>query len=223
MNANKLGRYGFVVLFVLFGAAIWLVISKNFPIRSAEAASQPVVASNPSGKSQAVTSEPEENKTPAVQASNFRMEQGYFLADICFNRPSRADWLLSGKTSLEIGEETIQVFEVGLLDPSTDIDSQQRCDYMRFPVGETDITDFRIMVPRLETSFPDSLDCPSAQQKLDAAGTGIVIRCVEGAGFYGPELVSKPDTISEEDAHRMIYEAFIEILTGPWIFEGTLE
>lgn len=223
MNMHKLRLYGFVVLFVLLGAATWLVISKSFPIRSAEAASQPVVAANPSEQDQALTPAAQENTTPAVQASNFRMEQGYFMADVCFERPSRADWLLSGKTSLEIGEETIQVFEIGLLDPSTDIDSAQRCDYMRFPVGETEITDFRIVVPRLETSFPDSLDCPSAQQKLDAAGTGIVIRCVEGAGFYGPELVSKPDTLSEEDAHRMIYEAFIETLTGPWIFEGTLE
>lgn len=144
MNMHKLRLYGFVVLFVLLGAATWLVISKSFPIRSAQAASQPMMAANLSEQSQAVAAEPQENKASVVQASNFRVEQGDFMADVCFERPSRADWVISGKTSLEIGEETIQVFEIGLLDPSTDIDSAQRCDYLRFPVGETEITDFRI-------------------------------------------------------------------------------
>jgi len=158
-----------------------------------------------------------------VQASNFRIEGGDFMADICFERPSRADWLISGDTYLEAAGETIRVFEIGLLDPATEIDSAQRCDSMRFPTDNLDITEFRIVVPRLETSFPDHLDCPAAQAKLDAAHSGITIRCVEGEGFYGPELVNKPSTLTEADAHKMIYEAFIESLAGPWVFEGTLE
>lgn len=220
MNTNAAWRYGF--LFVLIATVVWLVVSQNFPIESAQAANQPNLPSADS-QSEAVESEPEEKAAPSVEASNFRVQDGFFIADICFDRPSRADWVLALSTSLEVSGQTIQVFEIGLLDPSTDIDSAQRCDYLRFPISDFKITDFRIVVPRLETSFPDSLDCPSAQQKLDTAGSGIVIRCVQGNGFYGPELVSKPSTLSDEEAHRMIYEAFIETLPGPWIFEGSLE
>ncbi len=220
MNTNTIWRYGF--LFVLIATVVWLVVSKNFPIESSQAASQPDLPSANSQKD-GVASDLEEKVAPSVEASNFRVQDGFFISDICFDRPSRGDWVLALSTSLEVPGQTIQVFEIGLLDPSTDIDSAQRCDYLRFPIGDLKITDFRIVVPRLETSFPDSLDCPSAQQKLDAAGTGIVIRCVRGNGFYGPELVSKPSTLSEEEAHKMIYEAFIEIFPGPWVFEGTLE
>lgn len=222
MNTNTVWRYGFLFLFVLIATAVWLVVSQNFPIESAQAASQPnfpVV----DRQNDAVVSGLEEMAAPSVEASNFRVQDGFFISDICFDRPSRADWVLALSSSLEVPGQTIQVFEIGLLDPSTNIDSAQRCDYLRFPIGDLKITDFRIVVPRLETSFPDSLDCPSAQQKLDAAGTGIVIRCVRGNGFYGPELVSKPGTLSDEVAYKMIYEAFIETVNGPWVFEGTLE
>lgn len=56
---------------------------------------------------------------------------------------------------------------------------------MRFPLGGLTVTEFRIVVPRLETSFPDHLDCQAGQEELDAANSGIIIRCVEGDGFYG--------------------------------------
>lgn len=224
MNTNKVWRYVLPLLFILLTAAVWLVVSQNFPFGSAQAASQPNLP-NAASQQDGVASDPEEKVAPSVsvEASNFRVQDGFFIADICFDRPSRADWMLALSTYLEVPGQTIQVFEIGLLDPSTTIDSAQRCDYLRFPISDLKITDFRIVVPRLETSFPDSLDCPSAQENLDAAGTGIVIRCVRGNGFYGPELVSKPSTLSDEEAYKMIYEAFIETLNGPWVFEGSLE
>jgi hypothetical protein len=159
-----------------------------------------------------------------VEASNFRIKDGFFVVDVCYDRPTEADWLLPANTTLLTESNSITVFEWGMIEfkVSADGGPGQRCDFARFLLDASmEIKEFEISIPRLETSFPESLDCDAAQKKLDSSG--IEIRCVQDEGYYGPELTSKPEALSDSDAYDLIGDAFIEIVDGPWILSGSMQ
>ncbi|MCW5874784.1 MAG: hypothetical protein KIS88_09095 [Anaerolineales bacterium] len=162
-----------------------------------------------------------------VTASNFRVEQMYFVADVCFERPIIGlDWLIGDQTVLEYNTQSSRVFEIGLLVPETDIESAVRCDFVRFPLGNETINKFRIVIPFLQTSFATH-DCDGAQAKLNAANTGITISCysqaLDNGGMEGYRIETKPEALSDDEANRLIYDAFVETVYGPWIFEGEID
>ncbi|MCW5877531.1 MAG: hypothetical protein KIS80_01530 [Anaerolineales bacterium] len=161
-----------------------------------------------------------------VTTGNFRVERLHFVADICFERPSVADWLLGDQTLLTYGTESVRVREMGLLDPTTEIVSPTRCDAVRFPVGTDEIIEFQLVIPFLQTSYPTH-DCATAQARLDEAHSGIEISCysevLENGGMGGYRIEAKPDNLSDEEANAWIYQAFVDRVDGPWIFEGNVE
>jgi hypothetical protein len=159
----------------------------------------------------------------SIDAGNYRVEDGFFVADICYDRPTDEDWLLAHDMSIEFDGKSVTVFEWGLIDFESRANGvDRRCDFARFPIGEgVEVASFRLVIPRIETSFPDSPNCETAQKVLDASATGIIIRCIQEEGLNGPELVSKPDNLSEDEAYKLIREAFIGIVRGPWIIEGS--
>lgn len=160
-----------------------------------------------------------------LEGSNFRIEGNFLVADICYDLPSQEDWLLSRDTVLILKDRTVVVFEWGLIDwkYSESGERVRRCDDVNFWIqGIDDIVEFQIVVPRLETSWPSQLDCEAAQKKLDAINSGIQIECVQTDWSYGPEITSKPESLSEEAVQILVEEAFIEILEGPWVITGSL-
>lgn len=160
-----------------------------------------------------------------VTGSNFRIEGDFLVADICYDLPSQEDWLLSRKTSLVLKDQTIIVFEWGLIDwkYSENGEKVQRCDDVNFWVqGVGSISEFQIVIPRLETSWPSQLDCEDAQEELDLINSGIQIECVQTEYSYGPEVVSKPESLSDDAVQILVEEAFIDLVEGPWIITGSL-
>jgi hypothetical protein len=160
-----------------------------------------------------------------IEASNFRIEGEYLVADICYDLPSQSDWLLPDSMTVEIKGRSIKVFEWGLIEWKYSADGLKthRCDDANFPIaGIGEFTEVQIVIPRLETSWPDSLDCDAAQNRLDAANTGIVITCYEDGNVSGPLLDTKPAAMSDEQAYAAINDAFIETFSGPWTLRGRL-
>ncbi|MQC27244.1 MAG: hypothetical protein DWG76_07335 [Chloroflexi bacterium] len=161
-----------------------------------------------------------------IEASNFRVEGDYFWADLCYDRPSQADWLL-GTSRLELPDAAINSFALELIDYRTGSTSVgQRCDKVSFPIEKTTKLDsFRIVVPQLEISWPDRQDCDAAQIELDANNSGIAIRCVAEEGYSGYEVDAKPESLSDEELARQIQAAFqksVGVREGPWVLEGSL-
>lgn len=221
----------FRLALILFLLLIAVLAAGRLRIRSAEAALPEVPA--PQIHTVAQQAERDEQASASaslggigVQASNFRLEGKSLLADLCYDRPSEADWLL-GVPVLELAGRGISAFSVSLVEyrdgPTS---SGQRCDTVSFPIeGGADLASFRIVVPRLEISWPDRLDCAAAQRELDSTNSGIAIQCVTEEGYSGYEVVQRPESLSEEAIAAQILAAFqksIGLWEGPWALEGSL-
>lgn len=158
-----------------------------------------------------------------VDASNFRMENNQITVDICFERISEEDWNLS-RSSLDIAGSTIWANYWALIDYRYDESGRatHRCDMVTFPFsGAFSAGEVTVVIPRLETSRSEIMDCPAAMEKL--GGTGIVIECFQTEHSGGYNLLEKPEDMSLEEAHSIASDAFIEVLDGPWILHGELK
>jgi hypothetical protein len=166
-----------------------------------------------------------------VEAGNFRVVGKYFVADFCYDRPSRADWLLGNPILESKDGASIPAFEIGLIEYISEgaTPSGKRCDDVSFPIDEEiDLSEFSISVPKLEISWPEEFDCGAANVELETADTGILIECftreLEGGGGYsGYEVVQRPEGISDEEMYALIlaaYERAIGVQYGPWELQG---
>jgi len=151
-----------------------------------------------------------------VRVGNYRIDGEVLKMDICYPLPSQADWT-PGRPSLVLGDTTILARQVAMTDETA------RCYWVSFPVTpQTDLTQFTIVVDRLETSPPEQPDCDKAQRKLDAAGSGIAIQCHRSDWSFGYDLVRRPAAMKEAEARKLVGDAFIDILPGPWVFSGRI-
>jgi hypothetical protein len=224
-SADWLWVVGLLVILAIAG-----FVGANYQFASANAQGPEVNSSLPdvsilSQTGDAGTSSKDTVNGIEIEASNFRVESGRLLVDVCFELPSEADWLLD-LPFVEIGGETISAWEVNLIDfrYGEDGTPTHRCDWAGIPLDEgTEVSTFTLVIPRLETSSPDNLDCDLAQKKLDQAETGIVVECFEGDFTYGYTVVQKPDDMSDEQAYQIAADAFIETLDGPWNLEGEIK
>ncbi len=163
-----------------------------------------------------------------VTAGNFRVERLQFMADVCFERPTlSANWLVGSQTSVEYSGKSAPVRGMNLLNTEMDFDTPHRCDLLLFPIGTDSVHEFRLVIPYLQMEIPFA-DCDTAQAKLDAADTGIVISCYsrqhpDGGRSEGYSIDFKPASLSDEEASQLASEAFMETAPGPWIFEGVIE
>ena len=159
-----------------------------------------------------------------IQLDAVQREGDYIRADICYQLPSEADWLpgnSAGDVVLTVGDKTIPIWGFKLIDWKTSPNGKKthRCDYLLFPVAaDQDVTQFTITIKRLVTSVPEQPDCNKAQEQLVTAKTGLVIRCNHGENSFGYEVAQKPASMSDSQARDLIYEAFSEIVRGPWVF-----
>jgi len=86
-----------------------------------------------------------------------------------------------------------------------------------------DLTEFTLILKRLVTSIPERPDCNKAQEKLNAARTGIIIQCLEGESTFGYEVLKMPETMTDAQARTVVAEALSDIVRGPWVFSTGLK
>jgi hypothetical protein len=59
---------------------------------------------------------------------------------------------------------------------------------------------------------------PKIQQVLNERGIAIQLTCVDSAGMQVMQIVSKPDTMSQEEAERIVFSDEFYTVKGPWSF-----
>jgi len=223
-NRSSLNGKSFLVV-VLASVLVIALLSRRYEVASASAGGLPP---QPEISTRQVPSRSESSSIAEVNgveidASNFRMENGIVKVDVCFERITEADWNLS-RSSLNIEGGSIQSTYWALIDYRYDESgaATHRCDVVTFPYSNPFIAgEVAVVVPRLETSRNENIDCPAAQEKLE--GTGIQIECFQTENSGGYNLLGKPEHMSLEEAHRLASDAFIEVLDGPWILHGELK
>lgn len=165
----------------------------------------------------------------AIELNDVQKEGKYVQAAICYQLPSDADWLPGNSADdvvLTIDDKTIPMWGVKLIDWKTAPDGTkaQRCDRLWFPVAAgQDLSHFTVTIKRLVTSVPEQPDCNKVQEKLTQARTGVLIQCNHVENPFGYTIEQKPTSISEGQVHKLVYDAFSEIVQGPWVFTTGLK
>ena len=63
---------------------------------------------------------------------------------------------------------------------------------------------------------------PKIQQTLNERGIAIQLGCVDSNGVQTMQIVSKPDTMSQEEAEQIVYSDEFYTVKGPWAFAFNL-
>ena len=147
-------------------------------------------------------------------------------AEVCFTLPDTSDWSIWGANLQYTGGSAID-FGATLLSLQESVEGQSglRCDDLSFfnIPPDADLTNVIVTVdaiaapPRAEDYC--GLYMPKIQQTLIERGIAIQLTCVaDSTGAEIMQIVSRPDTMSQEEAEQIVYSDEFYTVKGPWSF-----
>jgi hypothetical protein len=149
--------------------------------------------------------------------------------NVCFTLLDGSDWSVSSATLQYAGAATTD-FSSTLLSLQEPIEGQSglRCDTLSFLniPPDADLTTVTVTVdaiaalPRAEDYC--SIYMPKIQQSLNDRAIAIVLGCVDSNGAQVMQILSKPDTMSQEEAEQLVYSDEFYTVKGPWAFTFNL-
>ncbi|MFZ5910650.1 MAG: hypothetical protein ACOYYU_11595 [Chloroflexota bacterium] len=150
-------------------------------------------------------------------------------AEVCFTLPDASDWTI-WKASLKYADQVIQEYGatlVSLQEPGADGQLGLRCDTLEFYVPpDADLATVTVSVEALAAYPPKAEDCaiymPKIQQALNQRGIAITLECYDANDTTTMQIVSKPETMSQEEAEQIVFSDEFFTITGPWEFTFTL-
>lgn len=149
--------------------------------------------------------------------------------DVCFTLLDASDWAIWG-ASLQYPGASIFDFGSTLLSLQEPAGGQSglRCDTLSFfnVPPDADLSNVTVTIdaiaaqPRAEEYC--TIYMPKIQQDLSERGIAITLNCADVNGVQTMQIVSKPDTMSQEEAEQIIYSDEYYTLKGPWSFTFNL-
>ena len=150
-------------------------------------------------------------------------------ADVCFTLLDTSDWSVWGAT-LQYTGAAVTDFSSTLVSLQEPVEGQSgsRCDTLSFLniPPDADLSAVTITVdaiaapPRTEDYC--SIYMPKIQQTLTERGIAIALDCVDSNGVQVMQILSKPDTMSQEEAEQIVYSDEFYTVKGPWSFTFNL-
>lgn len=149
----------------------------------------------------------------------FERAKGYLTAEICYKPlDSSKHWQLDEIVLIVEGQEipfSSYKSDLGVKSPEEFL-----CSNTSFPAGvNRNLGEVELIVGRLKTPALTDNDCQGAQNRLDIAKTGIVIECISTANSSGYAIKQRPENMSADEAFKIIDEAFLDFIQGPWRFK----
>ena len=149
--------------------------------------------------------------------------------DVCFTLPDASDWSVWAAT-LQYNGGAVTDFSSTLVSLQEPAEGQigMRCDTLSFVniPPDADLTTVTITVESIAAQPRDEDYCtiymPKIQQTLNERGIAIVLGCVDSGGVQVMQIVSKPDTMSQEEAEQIVYSDEFYTVKGPWSFTFNL-
>jgi len=150
-------------------------------------------------------------------------------AEVCFTLPDASDWTI-WKASLKYADQAVQEYGatlVSLQEPGADGQPGLRCDTLEFYVPpDADLATVTVSVEAIAAYPREGEYCaiymPKIQQALDERGIAIVLECPIVNGIETMQIVSKPETMSQEEAEQIVFSDEFFTITGPWEFTFAL-
>jgi hypothetical protein len=161
---------------------------------------------------------------------NFRMDRAWrdgkeVHAEVCYSLPDTSDWSIwsaslqyAGGLAIDFGSTMISLQE------AAEGQSGVRCDDLSFfnVPPDADLTNAVIAIDAIAAPPRAEEYCTiyiyKIQQTMNERGIPITLACVDSAGVQVMQIVSKPDTMSQEEAEQIVYSEEFYTVRGPWSF-----
>jgi len=212
-----------ILLTILLSACLPLTPSQPDGLPTAFIdSSYPTVESAPAVKSQ-LTSGIE------VRADKAWRDGKQVNVNVCFTLLDGSDWSVSGAT-LQYAGVAVTDFASTMLSIQDPVEGQSgmRCDTLSFLniPPDADLTTVTVTVdaiaapPRAEDYC--TIYMPKIQQALNDRAIAITLGCVDSNGSQIMQILSKPDSMSQQDAEQIVYSDEFYTVKGPWSFTFNL-
>ena len=150
-------------------------------------------------------------------------------ADVCFTLLDTSDWSV-WSASLQYAGGAVSDFGSTLLSLQEAVNGQSgiRCDTLSFYniPPDADLTTVIITVDSsAATPRPEdycAIYMPKIQQALAERSIAITLGCTDVDGVQTMQILSKPDTMSREEAEAIVYSDEFYTIKGPWSFTFNL-
>jgi len=149
--------------------------------------------------------------------------------DVCFTLLDGSDWSIA-TAGLQYAGAAILDFQSTMLSIQEPVEGQSgmRCDTLSFfnVPPDADLSNVTVVVdaiaaqPRTEEYC--SIYMPKIQQTLNERGIAIMLDCPLVEGVQAMQIVSRPDTMSQEEAEQLVYSDEFYTVRGPWSFTFNL-
>lgn len=149
--------------------------------------------------------------------------------DVCFTLLDASDWSVAGAT-LQYPGAAIADFQSVMLSVQEPVEGQNglRCDTLSFfnIPPDADLSNVTVTVDAIAASPRADEYCsiymPKIQQSLNERGVAITLACSDVNGAQAMQIVSKPDSMSQEEAEQLVYSDEFYTVKGPWSFTFNL-
>ncbi len=149
--------------------------------------------------------------------------------EVCFTLLDTSDWSV-WSASLQYAGGTVVDFSSTLLSLQEAANGQTglRCDTISFfnIPPDADLTTVLINIDSIAaTPRPEdycAIYMPKIQQALNERGIAITLGCTDVAGVQTMQILSRPDTMSQEEAEQIVYSDEFYTIKGPWSFTFNL-
>ena len=149
--------------------------------------------------------------------------------NVCYTLLDDSDWSI-WKASLQYAGGSISDFGTTMVNLQQPAEGQsgKRCDTLSFLniPPDADLSNVTVSIdaiaapPRAEDYC--NIYMPKIQQSLSDRGIGITLNCSDVNGVQTMQIVTKPDTMSQEEAEQLVYSDEFFTKKGPWAFNFNL-
>lgn len=150
-------------------------------------------------------------------------------ANVCFTLLDSSDWSVSAAT-LQYPGGSVTDFASTMLSIQDPVNGQpgQRCDTLSFLniPPDADLTNVTVTVDAIAAQPRPEDYCtiymPKIQQDLNDRGIAITLGCADANGAQVMQIVSKPESMSQQEAEQYAFSDEYFTKKGPWSFTFNL-
>lgn len=150
-------------------------------------------------------------------------------ADVCFTLPDLTDWTI-WKANLKYDDVVVEEYGTTFLSLEESEETGKpgsRCDKLEFYVPpDSELTTVVVNIGSI-ASYPRAgeyctIYMPKIQQAFIDRDVAITLECNDVNGVEIMQIVSKPESMSQEEAEQLVYSDEFFTIKGPWEFSFDL-
>ncbi len=197
------------------------VAPQNYATAVINATSYPTVQAPQSNTSQNVSGF-------AVNLQRAWRDGKQVYTDVCYTLPDSSDWII-WSAQFNYADQTVTQFSTSMLSKQDATNAQpgQRCDELTFYIPpDADLSAASLVIQSLGAQpTPDeycSLLMPKIQEALTQRNIGITLGCNDVNGTMTMQILSKPTSMTDQEADQIVYSDEFYTVKGPWTFSVSL-